>query len=252
MRKLNWLLLLSIPLLLFSCKKDKTKVATEAGTVNFKVNNVVGTLPLELNGTTYLNAHGDSFTVTRYAYYLSNFEFVDENNKSYKAPETYFLIDEGDDASKSFSIADIPAGKYTKVRMLLGVDSAKNMGGAQTGVLDPLVGMYWDWNTGYIMAKFEGFSPQSGAPTNLLSFHLGGFGGPYSVLKTVEFDLPQAMVVEKGKTPTVKLESDVQKWFAGTPALDFSTTFSIMSLGREASDFAENYKNHLSVKAVEN
>ena len=252
MRKLNWLLLLAIPLVLFSCKKDKTKVAAEAGTVNFKVNNVVGTALLELTGTTYLNAHGDSFTVTRYAYYLSNFEFVDENNKTYKAPETYFLIDESDDASKSFSIADIPAGKYTKMRLVLGVDSAKNMGGAQTGVLDPLVGMYWDWNTGYIMAKFEGFSPQSGEPTKLLSFHLGGFGGQYSVLKTLEFDLPQPMLVEKGKSPTIKMESDVLKWFGGTPVLDFATTFSIMSLGREAYNFSERYKTHLSVKALEN
>jgi hypothetical protein len=61
------------------------------------------------------------------------------------------------------------------MEFMIGVDSARNNSGAQTGALDPTNGMFWSWSTGYIMAKFEGTSAQSPAAANALKFHIGGF-----------------------------------------------------------------------------
>jgi hypothetical protein len=47
--------------------------------------------------------------------------------------------------------------------------------------------MFWSWNTGYIMLKAEGLSPNS--TSGSYAFHLGGFQGPNSVLKTKNFVL---------------------------------------------------------------
>jgi hypothetical protein len=44
--------------------------------------------------------------------------------------------------------------------------------------LDVANGMYWMWNSGYIMAKMEGTSNQSGATNKNLKFHI--FGKPLS------------------------------------------------------------------------
>ncbi|HRP89061.1 MAG TPA: hypothetical protein PKX92_03385 [Edaphocola sp.] len=230
---------------------DKTK-KDEKGTLKFNVNNVVGNEVMALTSGNYTNQAGNSFTISRYAYYLSNFELIKEDGSSYKIPESYILVNESEPETKSFSFSEIPSGAYTKLRLVLGVDSTRNVSGAQTGALDPIHGMFWDWNTGYIMAKMEGYSPQSGGPSNLLSFHLGGFSGQYSSVKTVEFPLNPTLNISGNANPTITLQSDVLKWFEGFPSTDFSTTFSVMSIGATSYEMSERYKNHLSVKQVEN
>ena len=64
----------------------------------------------------------------------------------------YHLVNQAIDSSLSFTIS-LAANKYDSVGFLLGVDSAGNTSGAQTGALDPLNDMFWTWNTGYVMEK---------------------------------------------------------------------------------------------------
>lgn len=92
----------------------------------------------------------------------------------------------------SFTLKDVPAGEYAGMELLLGVDSLQNEIGTQTGDLSPVHGMFWDWNTGYLMVKAEGPSPQS--PVGTFAFHLGGYAGPYSVLTTRTFDINDAVL----------------------------------------------------------
>ena len=40
--------------------------------------------------------------------------------------------------------------------LYLGVDSVLNYNGVHEGALDPINGMYWTWQTGYIHCKLEG------------------------------------------------------------------------------------------------
>src|SRR5690606_21212291 len=113
-----------------------------------------------------------------------------------------FLIDAEDPNTLVNLLKGIPAGTYTKVAVTLGVDSDHNVSGAHTGVVDPIHGLFWDWNTGYVMATLAGRTAQYTAPMNKLSFHLGGSTGPVSVVKYVTFDLPNPMVITQGNTPT--------------------------------------------------
>lgn len=89
---------------------------------------------------------------------------------------SYHLINEEGTASKSFSFFVMPT-QYNSLSFLIGVDSLKNVSGAQTGGLDPLNGMFWTWNTGYIMFKMEGNSPSSSVVNNKIEYHIGGFSG---------------------------------------------------------------------------
>lgn len=236
-----------------SCEKKGT-TKDETGSLTLKFENRVGDEPLvlsdDLQQTTYQNANGDDFTVTRYAYYVTNLEFIKADGSVHTQEGFKFLVVQGDENTYTYQLNDIPVGDYTKVKCLLGVDSLHNVSGAQDGALDPLHGMFWDWNTGYIMAKLEGFSPQSGGVNNMLSFHLGGFSGPFSSLKEVSFDLPRSINVRAEGSPELTFSSDVAKWFSGFPVLKFQDIYSIMEIGRDAYDMSERYKHHLSVKEV--
>ena len=63
-----------------------------------------------------------------------------------------------------------------KNSLLFGVDSAIQVGGVGTGALDPLRGMYWTWQTGYVQWKMEGAIRVDGVESPL-ELHLGGFDG---------------------------------------------------------------------------
>ena len=63
-----------------------------------------------------------------------------------------------------------------KISLLFGVDSAIQFGGVGTGALDPLRGMYWTWQTGYVQWKMEGAIRVDGVESPL-ELHLGGFDG---------------------------------------------------------------------------
>ena len=63
-----------------------------------------------------------------------------------------------------------------KISLLFGIDSAIQVGGVGTGALDPLRGMYWTWQTGYVQWKIEGAIRVDGVESPL-ELHLGGFDG---------------------------------------------------------------------------
>jgi hypothetical protein len=63
-----------------------------------------------------------------------------------------------------------------KISLLFGIDSAIQVAGVGSGALDPLRGMYWTWQTGYVQWKMEGAIRVDGVESPL-ELHLGGFDG---------------------------------------------------------------------------
>lgn len=264
MNKFTFPLLLSLGVVLLgSCSKDNAPggnpPVTGVGTTQMKFENYVGNELLVMNSVglpasayPYVNANGDSFNVSLYKYYVTNIRFIKSGGGEYAEPESYHLINQAEPSSFSFNIGDIPEGSYTSVKVLLGVDSTRNVSGAQTGDLDPLKDMFWTWNSGYIMAKIEGKSATSDKPDKSIVFHLGGFSGVYSVLREVTLPFPQDLVVKKGVTNVITFKSDLLKWFTAPNLIDFAMVNNVMNPGKTAYDLSMNYRNSLSVTKVEN
>lgn len=64
----------------------------------------------------------------------------------------------------------------------LGIDSTMNVSGAMGGALDPSLGMYWTWQSGYINAKLEGTVWNDGQPETF-QYHLGGYSHPFNAYR---------------------------------------------------------------------
>lgn len=230
-----------------SCKKDKDK-ETKEGTVNLSFTNVAGTGDLKMDGTWYKSQHGDSFTVNKFNYYISNLKFNNADGTAYQVPESYYLVEESVPSSKSFDIAKVPGGTYNSITYTIGVDSLRNVSGIQSGALDPANGMFWSWSTGYIMLKVEGASPQSTQSGNIFMLHAGGFKGENNVLRTVTLTLPAALVIN-GDVTYIRLNADVQKVLGGRNPVSFAATSVIMSAGPSGKAIADNYESMFAVTA---
>lgn len=239
-----------IMLILAGCSKnDSSSNGATQNTLLININSVVKDQALVLKDSLYTNAAGQPFNVTAFKYYLSNFTLTNADKKTITLTNNYYLVNEADSNSKKLLITGIPDGSYTSVSFLIGVDSLHNVSGAQTGALDVLNGMFWSWNSGYIMAKMEGTSSASSATANLLQFHIGGFSAPYNALRTVTLALAQPQVWSGG-THTVRMKADVYTWFDVPNQINFKELPVTMEPNANAVKIADNYSQMFTITSI--
>lgn len=242
-------LLLALPLLLLlSCQKEVVNSFPKGG-VSLRFNNLMDGDSLQFD-IPYANRSGEDFTVSRFKYYISNIALVDTAGALHKIPDTYFLVDHSKSSSLSLDM-QATEGRYRAVQFLVGVDSIRNVSGAQAGALDPSLDMFWTWSTGYIMAKLEGRSSLSTAPDNRIEYHIGGFKAPNSALRTVTLPFGQNHPVEKGKTLVIRIGAELLDWFDGVNDLSIAGQPVIMGPGLPASQFADNYASMFFIQSLQ-
>lgn len=237
-----------------ACKKKDDPVTTGGpdpsgtGTVGFEFNNYVG--DKELDSTTSFTVGGSqTITVTKFNYFISNIRLKKSDGTEYAESESYHVVKQTDGASKHFHLKNVPAGNYVAVSFMIGVDSARNTSGAQTGGLDPYGAakdMYWDWNTGYIMAKLEGSSPQAGSADHKFMHHIGGFKGANSAVRTVTLNFPFTAVLASGKELSIPVKANLAKWFEPNN-VSLATNPDIMTVSTVSKSIADNYANMFSL-----
>ena len=249
-----------IAVFFIGCKKDNTTVTPdptptpEATTAAIKLvfGNKVGAKTLELDKP-YLLSTGDSVTFNKLNYYISNIVLTNSTGATYAVPESYFIVKQSSAASQTISV-QVPFGTYTSLKYMLGVDSARNVSGSQTGGLDPVYAsdMYWSWSTGYIFFKMEGTSPASGSPQKALEYHIGGYKGTFKAQRnfTLDFLGQQATVSKDGSTPLILIDADATELFQNPTKLDLKADYSIVSAGSRANMIANNYADLFKFKGI--
>jgi hypothetical protein len=239
-------------MLLITCQKTVTS-EQKTGTLKITFKNTVKGNPMLLFATNYTNGFSEQYIITKFKYYVSNISI--SNAATAVSVNEYHLIDQDNPSSLSFNI-DIPVSTYSTINFLLGVDSARNVSGAQTGALDPLNDMFWTWNSGYIMAKMEGNSPQSPVVNNKVEYHIGGFAGANNVLKNISLLIPvpslDPIQVREGKTSEVFIEADFNKWWQGTYDLKIAVSPAVTHPGATAKSISNNYSSMFSIVDIKN
>ena len=219
------------------------------GEVNVQFEFVFGSsaLPWAINQTMKHPKTGDTLTFTEFSFYVSNVKLQKEDGTWWSEPESYHLICAKCPDASMFTLADVPEGNYTGMQYTLGVDSARNVSGAQTGDLSPSKGMFWDWNSGYIMLKAEGSSPQSS--DGAFTFHLGGFSGPNSVVtpKSVSFGSSTLSVSHDNTPGVVLLATPARLWHTAPSVSERST---IHMPGANAKMMADDFFGNISFKEI--
>ena len=239
-----------------SCKKDKTPepVTPTTGSLRITFNNTVDGDPLVLGGPYHwINAHGDSFYINTYKYYISNIKLTDSNGNTWYEPESYHLVNQADASSFSFVIGNVPNANYTAIQYMIGVDSARNNSGSQTGALDPANDMFWTWSTGYIMAKVEGKSNVSVSSGNNITFHIAGYEGQYASQRVVSPSFGSLTAnVSSTTTPVIHIESNLNEWWRNPSVVRFDMMSNVTTTGPNAMIIADNYMDMFTVTGIDN
>lgn len=189
--------------------------------------------------STYSNAFGEQYSVTKLKYYVSNMQVGD-----FKENNSYHLIDA---FAEDSIVLTLPEGKYNSIRFLLGVDSAKNCSGAQSGALDPLNDMFWTWNSGYVMFKLEGTSPNSTADLQRIEQHIGGYKGPYKTMRQIQLSFNQSIEIAQHKISEAHISVNLDKYWHGKNDLSIAAQPLLMVIGEKSKNAADNFIGMFSV-----
>lgn len=241
-----------------SCKEDddQNPSVSGPGIVTLEISNVAGTVNVDETGaTSYINSSGESFTVRRLKYYISNVRLYNGDALVYSMPESYFLVDESNNATTKLSIPNVPAGNYTKIQFMLGVDSTRNVSGTQSGALDPANGMFWTWSTGYIFYKLEGKSPASTQADSSFIYHIGGFKNGNNTNATREVEIVfggNTLIVDGNRDAEIHVFADVLKVFSSPNTIEISVLDLQMGQGGNALLIADNYANMFTFDHLHN
>ncbi len=164
----------------------------------------------------YQNNYADNFSINKLQFYISDLRFYSQNKEVLEYHKKYILIDIENENSLKISI---PSNlMFDQVLFNIGIDEETNKTGAKGGDLDPIHGMYWTWNSGYINFKLEGLYNNN----NEFMFHVGGFMKPYNTLQKVK--------INKAKEHNNKLELNFDRFLN---SLDFNLD-KILSPGKNA------------------
>jgi hypothetical protein len=202
---------------------------------------------------TYTNSFGEDYKITAFRYYIGHIELLSNIHAAKIGNDRLYRLCDATIPTSRVIEFSVPSGKYDGISFQLGVDSIDNISGAQEGELDPAKGMFWTWNTGYLMAKLEGESAFSNIPTGMFTYHVGGYKGKYNTIRKVSlnFSPEQHLQIVRTHTITLVIEADIDKWFDSAHKLSIAGRAFVHSPGEWAALYADNCAAMFKLSSME-
>ena len=170
---------------------------------------------------------GEQVTFKECKFYLGKFTLHSKDTVLHF--DRYHLIDIENANTTTMSFPIPPSFYADSISFLLGIDSVTNISGIMDGDLDPLNGMYWAWNSGYINMKIEGITAKCPGRNNLFQFHIGGYQAPYQTAQNISCAFKRSQSIE--------IQMNVQNVLE---KVQLSKEYQIMSPGKKAKEMSES------------
>ncbi len=235
-----------------SSDNDSTEMLNGEGNIEFFFDNSMNGDDLLLGASTYTNSNGETLTVNRFSYIVSNFKLTNSDGEvfTYPSEDSYFIISEEDQQLKVV-LNNIPEGNYTQVSFGIGVPMDRFLQGeeAQQEFWDyaRTKNMTWAWIVGYKFINFEGtYTSPNLADANNFLVHIGSHGDALDNYREVTLNFPNTARVRTNATPDVHVVVDAnhlldgQNKFILADILNPSGTSQIMVDAERAPLVADN------------
>ncbi|MGO1586205.1 MAG: MbnP family protein, partial [Mesonia sp.] len=213
---------------------------------------------LILGASAYTNSNGESLTVNRFNYLVSNFVLIDEDGNEFVYPkdDSYFVISEENELNEVV-LTNIPAGNYVQLKFGVGVDQEKYQQGAegQGGFLQIAEEneMMWSWQAGYKFLNFEGtFTSETITEATDFKIHMGSHGSTLDNYREFTVNLPSTAKVSESLTPLIHFAIDGNQILDGDHKILLSEAPVVMVDEVKSPQIAENASTMFMVHHVHN
>ena len=172
----------------------------------------------------YYKLGKDSLIFHELKFYLSDFQFKQESRKHLQVGPKLLDLE---DTNSLHLFSGFPVEEYQSIRFHFGLDSSYHVSEIVDGPLNPMNGMYWAWNSGYIQFKCTGTSSLIPLLDKTFEFHLGGYREPYETVESIQLPI-------LGN----KLILDIKPFFEQT--VDLPLIQRVMIPGKMAQSYCRN------------
>jgi hypothetical protein len=190
---------------------------------------------IELNKEIRITSSNEKLNVTKLKFYVSHLSFYKDEQLVWQNNDLAHLMDAENDMSIKLTIKKNI--EFNKIKFGLGIDSLTNVSGALDGDLDPLKGMYWTWQSGYVNFKMEGTSTAIRSESQRFEYHLGGYSAENNTFNTIDLTV--------GNSEAINIAIDFNKFLS-----DFNvvTHVNVMSPGKVAVDLSKILASCFSIR----
>tara|TARA_B110000211_G_C14082145_1_gene555087 strand:- start:1042 stop:1725 length:684 start_codon:yes stop_codon:yes gene_type:complete len=185
----------------------------------------------------YISSQDDTLRLDKFYIYLSSFQVVKKDGEVEREKNSFHLLKYSDSITTATIAWQPSLGILSQdISFNVGIDSVTNTSGALDGDLDPGLGMYWAWHSGYVNFKLEGESSSCNTLKNKFQFHIGGFEFPKKTLRNV---------VLKDFKQDSKIEVDLSLFFNDVRLSELN---SITTVSQDAVKIADLFTKCFQVK----
>ena len=151
--------------------------------------------PLLLDSLRYQNAAGETISVTRLSYLLSDFALERPEGGWVEIPNQQAWMDAATQRNR-LRLVDVPEGKFRALRFSIGLDPKSNASDAAQWPaehpLNPaLNGLHWSWQGGYIFLALEGHFRAGSDEMSGYALHLARDPNQTRISLSMALDLKQ-------------------------------------------------------------
>ena len=243
-----------------SCSSDDSNdnISGE-GHVTLEFDNAYNDNDLILSTTAYNACGTEDISINKLKYIVSNIRLENENGEVFTYPknDSYFIVNEADQASQFIDLSQVPAGNYTKITFGIGVDQEKYLEGAdgQGDFLELATeeDMLWAWTAGYKFMVYEGiYTSDNITEETAFTVHLGSHGTALDNYREVTLDFPIAAVVRPDVTPEIHLVANISDILNGTNQILLEDGDQIHMDPVKAPMLADNLSGMFTVDHIHN
>lgn len=192
---------------------------------------------VELQKSYFSEKIGDSIRLETVKFYVSNVNFKNDGKIVDTTSKNFYLIDLENKFSRDIPFTSLGIKSCDTLEFSIGIDSLTNISGAMGDALDPINGMYWAWQSGYINFKIEGKSKICKTRNNVFQFHVGGYSSPYKTIQHFKFAI--------AKTDNVTIEIPLDDFLE---KIDIRTTNEVMSPSVKSTQIANLLSEKIRIK----
>ncbi|WP_304156688.1 MbnP family protein [Mesonia mobilis] len=243
--------LLFVVLGFVACLEDSDDQASpqEFTEVTLQFQNQIEGENVVLNSETYVNSE-ETYEIETLRYIISNIVLIAENGEEFAYPqaESYFVVNEENEASKSITLEGIPMQNYEAIRFGLGVDQSNYpLNGVNNFV--PTAeenNMLWSWSAGYIFLRFEGNYTSATENDHLFAYHIGSHGQALDNYKEVTLDFQNTLALDSSNS--IEITSDVSKIFEAEFSLSLEDIDDIQVDPQYSPQVMANFSQSFSIQ----
>ena len=223
-RNLFFIMFAAIMLLLPACNKSNDTPILREVQVDFGFIHHVGPDEVQFDTITYTNDAGNEYSVSTLQYFISDIRLSRSDGTT-----VHFDIEHYVDARNGTTTVfqpdrKIPAGDYSEISFIFGIDSVKNVAGRFPDPPENLMEWPPALGEGYHYMKLEGKHDSTGIIKNFQAHSGPSKGNHYYFTVT----LPNSSFKATDDQQTVGIVMDINKWWTGPNTLDLNQMTMVM------------------------